>query len=125
AMEHDPATRVAVSSIPGRYPIATRPHGRCPDRHTGSCPDRHVWRARDSSTVGVDFSCRMTRCGNSESMHLAPLVVSTVAAQLGLSKSGVRLLDPVLRPIRDSVGRRLYDPERVSKVAAERERTRR
>jgi DNA-binding transcriptional MerR regulator len=50
----------------------------------------------------------------------APLTNATVARRLGVSEATVRRMDAVLQPIRDSAGRRLYDPEVVERVAAER-----
>lgn len=49
-----------------------------------------------------------------------PLAITAAARVLGLSESHVRTLDHILHPIRDSNGRRLYDPDIIDQVAGER-----
>jgi len=52
--------------------------------------------------------------------HPVPLTITAAARRLGLSESGTRKLDPILQPIRDSSGRRLYDAATVDRVATDR-----
>jgi hypothetical protein len=52
--------------------------------------------------------------------HKTPLTIAAVRERLGVGETWIRKLDPVLMPIRDSSGRRLYDPDIVERVAAER-----
>jgi hypothetical protein len=54
-------------------------------------------------------------------MKHAPFwTISATARALGVGESGTRALDPLLQPLRESSGRRLYDPAHVAKVAAAR-----
>jgi DNA-binding transcriptional MerR regulator len=49
-----------------------------------------------------------------------PLTTSQVARRLGCSEATVRRLDSVLAPTKTATGLRLYEPEAVERVAAER-----
>ena len=48
------------------------------------------------------------------------LTLGAVARRLNLSETRVRQLDATLSPVRDSTNRRLYQPEVVERIAAER-----
>lgn len=51
---------------------------------------------------------------------MRPLTTAGVAKRLGVSPSRVNQLDDVLHPTRLESGQRLFDPEIVERVAAER-----
>ena len=51
----------------------------------------------------------------------SPLTTCEVARKLNTSEATVRRLDSVLTPTRTATGMRLYDPDTVERVAAERD----
>jgi hypothetical protein len=53
-------------------------------------------------------------------MQSALLTVSHVARLLCISEPTARRLDPILKPVRDSANRRLYDRGAVERYAAKR-----
>lgn len=54
------------------------------------------------------------------SPHKPTLTIGAVSRDLGISAEAVRKLDHVLRPERTAGGMRLYDPDVVARVKAER-----